>query len=201
MIINEYIVETCTAVIRKVMYSEILKYCPYEFSEKFMMGDIQTWIEIAHRSEVKYIDESLAIRNILPESACHTKDLNKNILFLQNARTVILHYANKYGKEDSVLLKKQIIRSLNKLSSTFQRQHTAVISQRVQDNSYVLAGFNHFIEIANTALAYGLGKWSINPYRLAAFKRYVGCASRGIRSARDVLDHLGKRCAHLLGRG
>ncbi|MDD2284078.1 MAG: glycosyltransferase [Paludibacter sp.] len=114
MIINEYIVETCTAIVRKKMYDEIRRTCVYEFSEKFLMGDVQTWMEIAHRSEVKYIDESLATRNLLPESACHSNDLTKSIKFTESAMNIALHYAKKYGGEDSIELNKCIVGNFNK---------------------------------------------------------------------------------------
>ncbi|MFC1761264.1 glycosyltransferase [Planctomycetota bacterium] len=115
MIVNEYIVETCTAVVRKEMYDEIRRTCVYEFSEKFLMGDVQTWMEIAYRSKVKYIDESLATRNLLPESACHSKDIDKRIRFSRSARAVALHYADKYGGKDYMELKKWILERSNKL--------------------------------------------------------------------------------------
>ena len=114
MIINEYIVETCTAVVRKGMYDEIRRSCVYEFSGKFLMGDVQAWIEIAHKSKVKYIDESFATRHLLPESACRSNDTEKSIRFLRSARAINLHYAEKYGGDDSNELSKIIANRYNK---------------------------------------------------------------------------------------
>lgn len=114
MIINEYIVETCTAVVRKEMYDEIRRTCVYEFSENFLMGDVQTWMEIAYRSEVKYIDKSLATKNSLPESACRSKDIEKNINFLKSSAMIRLHYVNKYGGKSTTELKKIIDRKYSK---------------------------------------------------------------------------------------
>ena len=114
MIVNEYIVETCTAVVRKDLLDEIHETCQFEFSEKFLMGDVQTWMEIAYRSKVKYIDESLATRNLLPESACHSKDIEKRIRFSRSSRAIRLHYADKYGGKDSMELRGWILGRYNK---------------------------------------------------------------------------------------
>ena len=114
MILNEYIVETCTAVVRKNFIDEIHQTCQFEFSENFLMGDVQTWMEIAHRSKVKYLDESLATHNLLPESASKSKDIEKRIRFNESARSIALHYADKYGGKDSQELKKSIIGKFDK---------------------------------------------------------------------------------------
>jgi hypothetical protein len=114
MIELEYHVMTCSAVVRKKLLDEIHKTCQFEFSESFMMGDAQAWIEIAYRSKVKYIDEPLATYNELPESACRSKDIEKRIRFMKNGTYMLLHYANKYGGNDSMEISKRIIRRRNK---------------------------------------------------------------------------------------
>jgi glycosyltransferase involved in cell wall biosynthesis len=110
----KYHVMTCTAVIRKCLLDEIHQTCRFEFSEKFLMGDIQTWIEIARRSKVKYIDETLATYNALPESACRTKDIDKTFRFRINFAEIRMYYADKYCGNDSKEIKKDIERHLNR---------------------------------------------------------------------------------------
>jgi len=109
IILYDYIVETCTAVVRKDLLNEIHKTCHFEFSENFLMGDIQTWTEIAYRSKIKYMNEVLATRNLLAESACRSSDIDRQIRFLRNSRAIHLHYANKYGGVHSTDLEKSII--------------------------------------------------------------------------------------------
>jgi glycosyltransferase involved in cell wall biosynthesis len=108
MITNEYFVETCSVVVRKDLLDKIRETCQFEFSEIFPMGDIQMWIEIAYRSKLKYIDASLSTRNMLPESASQSKNIEKRIKFLKSVRAILIHYANKYGGEDTIELKKKI---------------------------------------------------------------------------------------------
>ena len=119
MIANEYIVDTCTAVVRSNMLNNIINECKFEFSDEFMMGDVQMWIEIAFRSKVKYIDESFAIHNMLEESASNTKCIDKSIKFLKNHKEILLHYANKYGGGKTENLKKNIVSYFNSILSTF----------------------------------------------------------------------------------
>lgn len=115
MIVSEYVVETCTAVVRTEMYNEIRGACAYEFSGEFLMGDVQTWMEIAYRSRVKYIDESFATHNLLPDSASRPKDIEKRTRFVRSSRHIRLHYADKYGGENAVELKRCILGRFDKL--------------------------------------------------------------------------------------
>jgi glycosyltransferase involved in cell wall biosynthesis len=111
----KYIVKTCTAVLRKDLLDEIFDTCQYEFSENFLMMDSQLWMEFAYRSKVKFIDESLATYNRLPESACHSRSFEKSLKFSLNSKNLRMYYADKYGRDDEIHeLKKLIASSYNK---------------------------------------------------------------------------------------
>ena len=114
MIEWDYYVITCSAVVRKDLLEEIYKTCQFEFGEKFLSGDFQLWLEIAYRSKVKYIDESFVTYNVLPESAIHTKDVEKKIRLLKYWLEIHIHYVNKYGGDDSMEMKKEIVRRVNR---------------------------------------------------------------------------------------
>ena len=101
------------AIIRKDLLDEIYKTCQFEFSEHFLMTDIQMWIEIAYRSKVKYIDEPLSEHRLLPESASQSKDVDKRIRFSKNHTEIRLHYANKYGGSESKEIRDYIIKQTN----------------------------------------------------------------------------------------
>ena len=111
MIGFEYGVITCSAVVKRSMIEEIYRTCPFEFSEKFLMGDKPLWIEIAYRSKVKCIDEPLATHNVLLESASKSKDCNKLFLFNKSAMDISLHYAKKYGGSDFMELSRKAIKA------------------------------------------------------------------------------------------
>ncbi|MGO9022558.1 MAG: glycosyltransferase [Syntrophobacteraceae bacterium] len=108
MIERTYVVITCSVIVRKTLLHEIYRACQYEFSEKFLMGDLPLWIEIAHRSTVKYIDEPLVTYNRLPESASRSKDIDRNIRFWKNEWEMLLHFADKYGGKDSQEIKRNL---------------------------------------------------------------------------------------------
>jgi hypothetical protein len=53
----------------------------------------------------------------------------------------------------------------------FDWQSPAVIRQRVNDDHRVFARFDHFIEIADRAVANGGSQWTVVPDRLFAFQQ------------------------------
>ncbi len=52
---------------------------------KYMYGDIPTWLYIASKSKIGYIDESMAVRNVLPYSATQGRDFDYYYKFLQTS--------------------------------------------------------------------------------------------------------------------
>ncbi|MBN2469069.1 MAG: glycosyltransferase [Deltaproteobacteria bacterium] len=97
LIMHEYHVVTCSAVVRRILIEKIFSECPYEFSDQFHMGDFQTWIEVANRANFAYLPESLATYSVLSESASRSRDWDKIYRFTKTFFTLSLHYANKYG--------------------------------------------------------------------------------------------------------
>jgi len=107
---GKYNVVTCTTVIRKNIIDEIYKTCQYEFSENFLMGDTQLWIELSQRSNVKYFDESLATRNVFSGSISNPKSIEKKIIFTENGLELYLYYIEKYGGNDVVEMQRKIVK-------------------------------------------------------------------------------------------
>lgn len=109
----KYIVISCSVVVRRILIEEIYRECPYELGDSFPMRDTQTWIEVAYRSQVKYLPEPMVTRNILPESASQTKDLEKACRFANDGIRLRFHYAGKYGGEYTREIKRAILREQN----------------------------------------------------------------------------------------
>jgi glycosyltransferase involved in cell wall biosynthesis len=108
-----YVVATCSVIARRLLIEQIQDECQYEFSEKFLMGDTQTWIELAHRTRLAFLPESLSTYNIMPESASRSKDLTKYYNFTKNAFEMRLYYISKYGgtntkKIETIVVQKRI---------------------------------------------------------------------------------------------
>ena len=59
---------------------------------------------------MKYMDESFVTYNILPESALHSNDIEKIIRFQKYALEIHMHYANKYGGDDTIEIEREVVR-------------------------------------------------------------------------------------------
>jgi glycosyltransferase involved in cell wall biosynthesis len=172
MIEHKYIVINCSAVVRKGLFDEIHETCQFEFSENFMMGDTQMWIEIAYRSKVKYIDEPLATLNLLPDSISNPKAIEKKIEFAKNMTYMSLHYANKYGGEDAMEISKSIVRKRNRsLIALAFRARNPDLGREIHENAgkyQVPLSFVGYLYFAGTQniVAYYLVNILILPMRL-----------------------------------
>ena len=129
LITGKYIVMTCSVMTSKDLLDEIFTDCTYEFSKKFLMGDIQIWCEIAHRSKFAYIDEAFATYRVLTESASNSENPDKVRRFLKSGTEIRLHYAQKYGSENLQHLRATILKdyigSILRLSFRYRRPDLA----------------------------------------------------------------------------
>lgn len=66
------------------------------YNPEWPMGDRQRWFEFAKLAKVKYIDEKLATRNQLPESASRSKSTSKLLDFFCRSSEMHFHYLKKY---------------------------------------------------------------------------------------------------------
>jgi glycosyltransferase involved in cell wall biosynthesis len=90
------IIWTPTACLRANLYRALLQRNPECRDEQFLMGDVQTWLEISRLAKVKGIPEQLATRNELPESASRSRDPRKMLRFALSAKAILEHYLQKY---------------------------------------------------------------------------------------------------------
>lgn len=71
----------CTACMRR---SALEGISVLDFNN-YMYGDVPTWLYIASKHKIGYIDESTAVRNVLPYSATQGRDFDYKYKFLQTA--------------------------------------------------------------------------------------------------------------------
>lgn len=95
---------TCTVMLRRHLREQIREADPYlHRGDQFLMGDLQTWAEIATMAELHYIPESLATYNITEESATISKkDIKKTLRFAISGAEVHLYLCNKYDLSPSI---------------------------------------------------------------------------------------------------
>jgi glycosyltransferase involved in cell wall biosynthesis len=87
---------TPTAITRREAHEAALRDNPECSDPKYLLGDMQMWLELSRLGKVKYLPESLATHNMLEESATHSRNPQKELQFALSARDLFYHYAAKY---------------------------------------------------------------------------------------------------------
>jgi glycosyltransferase involved in cell wall biosynthesis len=91
---------TCTVVARKDLVCKVIESDRFlHISDAFLMGDTQLWAEISTHARVHRIDESLATRNVLPESATRSADRGKVLRFWISNAEMSIYLCDKYELE------------------------------------------------------------------------------------------------------
>ncbi len=93
------------------------------FSERFLMGDTQRWMEIARLAKIKCIHEPLVTYRHLEESYTKSKDPNKILNFTVNVRELHYHYLDKYPCPDEVRIQVRERMSLSVLRRAYDACH------------------------------------------------------------------------------
>jgi glycosyltransferase involved in cell wall biosynthesis len=88
---------TCTVMVRRTLCEQIIESDPYlHQSGHFLMGDTQLWAEMATKSRLYYIPESLATYNLSEESTSTSKNVKKRLRFSISVAELMLYLCNKY---------------------------------------------------------------------------------------------------------
>lgn len=132
LIIGEYKITTCTVVAQTEMIRDILHQS--SLGDSLSLGDLQTWIEVAHRSSLKYFDEPLATYNILPVSASKPKSLEAQAVYWRDCMDIRLYYAHKYGGDKSTEMARTIVERAKSQGLVFAyKTHTPTLARTICD--------------------------------------------------------------------
>src|SRR5262249_36952818 len=71
-------------------------------SPRFLLADLQRWLELARRGRVKYLPMVSATRRRLRESASQSKSPEKRLRFELSCKELLDHYIAKYGCSPTV---------------------------------------------------------------------------------------------------
>ncbi|MEN6321062.1 MAG: glycosyltransferase [Syntrophaceae bacterium] len=94
---------TCTAMVRRDLCEQVVENDPYlHQSEKFLLGDLQVWAELALISEVIYMPESLATYRINDVSVTNNIDLKKNLLFGISISELRMYLCDKHKLSENI---------------------------------------------------------------------------------------------------
>jgi len=94
---------TCTVMVRNELLKKVIEADPYLYeSGHFLMGDIQTWVEVSAIAETGYIPESLATYNVSEESATRSNNVLSELRFQASLSELTLYLSNKYNMSGDV---------------------------------------------------------------------------------------------------
>ena len=97
LILHRLLVKTLTVCARANSVKAVLKEHVECTSERFLMADTQTMIELSRLGRVKYMPHVLGTCNELPESASHSRCPERAFRFMMNTCELKRHYLAKYG--------------------------------------------------------------------------------------------------------
>lgn len=93
---NGFEIGTLTSLYRRAIYDKLPKY----FNEKtWRMGDKPLWFELAHEGKIKYIPQIMAKYRVLTSSASHSKNIERQLKFIEDGIDITKFYANVYNIE------------------------------------------------------------------------------------------------------
>lgn len=63
--------------------------------QNWLMGDLPIWIYMSFHTKIKFIKDFCAVYRILPESASHSRDVEKTVKFVVNSSDIRIQMLNK----------------------------------------------------------------------------------------------------------
>ena len=126
-------IQACTAIFRNALCEEIIESDPYlHQSGHFLMGDTQLWAELAIKSGIAYIPESLATYRLLDESASRSKDRKKSWRFEQSDCEMKLYLCDKYDLSKGIRRERELAWCKHSLRLAFH-EGKASLAQEVKE--------------------------------------------------------------------
>lgn len=95
-LLTSVIIWPCTVCMRRDLLQEIHRDCPECSDLSYLMGDTQRYLEVARRTKIKFLPDVLSTRNLLPESATQSRDIQRKARVAASGKQLIYHYLKKY---------------------------------------------------------------------------------------------------------
>lgn len=109
-----YSIVTCTTCVRRDVLAAGLRQLGDFYSEKYPMCDLQAWFACALHGRLHYLDDSLATRVVLSESAGHSKNYRKMADFSKRAYQFRLECLDRFFRgSDAQAARASILSSLH----------------------------------------------------------------------------------------
>lgn len=128
LIQGRYRIGTLTVLYRRAIYDLL----PGLWKDQdFLMQDYPQWIEFAATAKIKYLPDCTAIYRILPNSASHSRDVNKEINFILSSYNCACFY-NKIYKITDTIDKKRIYNAI--LKSAMLHRATDIADKYIKES-------------------------------------------------------------------
>ena len=151
VLINRRIILTVTVCLVRALLSEALQHHAELMDDSWPMSDLQTWLEVARVTKIKYLPESLATYYVHPESASQSRDLLKVLRFRKRTRDLILHYAEKYSCPVEIKNEARAIMALGLMRYAYEAEDSGIMEELLQDTR------PHFKKLPFTSMLYYYG--------------------------------------------
>ena len=91
-------IPTLTVMLRKSLHERYREEIHPE-NKGWLMGDYPTWLYVAHESKVKFLDSVTSVYRVLEESASHSNDFAKMLMFQKSYYEIRDFFAEEYSVE------------------------------------------------------------------------------------------------------
>ncbi len=124
------IIHTCTVVARKHLVETVMDSDAYLYQDdSVMMGDHQLWAEMSARAKVHFIQDSLATRCLLEDSATQNKDGMRNLRFYISLMEVNRYLCDKYKLPEHIRANAEAMRSRHMLRLAILEGNAALANE------------------------------------------------------------------------
>ena len=141
---NKYRIQTCTVMIRSLLFKQIRPIRASEFG-LFLMGDTQMWLNLLALGEVGYLSDVTSVYRVMKESVCRTVDSSRRARFEVSCAEMRIVYAHRYHKRIMGYYNDYVIwlRQLRKYQPDYQTN--PLIWNLENDKRYFKFMFNKYV--------------------------------------------------------
>lgn len=93
-------IATLTVMFRIDLYNKYLEDVQPS-THKWLMGDYPMYLWFEINSKIGFVPDTTSVYRAQEESACHSKDINKRLRFIENHRDITLYFVDKYNLDDN----------------------------------------------------------------------------------------------------
>jgi glycosyltransferase involved in cell wall biosynthesis len=111
LIEGSYPILAATTMFRKSLYNAVRKQID-EVDGQFLLGDTVVWLEMSRLTEFHYINEVCVTYRVLPESASHSKSIEKQLRFNLSRVEMGVYFEKKYRTDISISLRRRYNKTL-----------------------------------------------------------------------------------------